>query len=110
MCPLRCHVSSLARLSGNAMNAGDAMVRPRSGKCLEGHPLRRRLVRKDAQYALGGLLARLQIWLPCIHRYAKVSLCIGPPQIARVEPHSIEPLRILPLVECVGVREDVAAV
>jgi hypothetical protein len=65
---------------------------------------------EDAKYALGNLLGRLQVWLPCVHRYAKVWVCVRPPEIARVEPYSIEPLRIFTLAKCVGVREDVAAV
>ena len=58
---------------------------------------------------LGRLLGRLQIWLPCIHRYAKVWICAGPPEVTRVESHSIEPLRIFPQAKGVGVRENVAA-
>src|SRR5215468_6311771 len=73
-----------------------------------GHPLQRRRVRRP-QYASGSLLGRLQIWLPCVHRYVKVWICGGAPEITRVEPYSIEPLRIFPLAKCVGVREDVAA-
>ena len=72
MGPLWCHVASLGDLSGNAMNAGDATgIRP-SREVSGGQPLQRRRFRRDAQYALGGLLGRLQIWLPCIHRYTKV--------------------------------------
>src|SRR5262249_49766309 len=64
---------------------------------------------EDAKYALGNLLGRLQVWLPCVHRYAKVWICVRAPEITRVEPYSIEPLWIFPLAKCVGVREDVAA-
>src|SRR5215467_4837992 len=64
---------------------------------------------EDAKYALGNLLGRLQVWLPSVHRYAKVWFCVRAPEITRVEPYSIEPLRIFPLAKCVGVREDVAA-
>src|SRR6478735_5348149 len=57
---------------------------------------------------LGRLLGRLQIRLPCIHRYAKVWICVGSPEITRVETHSVEPLRVFPLAKGVGVRENVA--
>ena len=59
---------------------------------------------------LGRLLGRLQIRLPCVHRYTKVWICVRAPAVTRVEPHSVKPLRIFPLAKCVGVREDVAAV
>ena len=64
---------------------------------------------EHAKYALGNLLGRLQVWLPCVHRYAKVWIRVSAPEITRVEPYSIEPLRIFPLAKRVGVREDVAA-
>src|ERR1700722_15487695 len=54
-------------------------------------------------------VGRLQVGLPCVDRYLKHLICFGAPEVARVEPHGIEPLRILPLPERIRVREDVAA-
>jgi hypothetical protein len=55
-------------------------------------------------------VGRLQIGLPCVDQYLKHLICFGAPEVARVEPHGIEPLRILPLPERIRVREDVAAI
>ena len=89
-------------------NAAPPLVQPRSGKCQDINVCSAR-IRRNAQYALERLLGRLQISLPCVHRYAKVWICVGPPEIKRVETHTVEPLRVFTLAEGVAVRENVAA-
>ena len=57
----------------------------------------------------GFWVGKLQIRLPGVHRYLKHWICFGPPEVARVEPYGIEPLRILTFTKCVRVRENMAA-
>jgi hypothetical protein len=101
MGPLRCHIASLRGLSGNAMNAGDAIGMVEVNLCSADGFI--------GTHNMLGLIRSALLWLPCIHRYAKVWICVGPPEITRVESYSIDPLRIFPHAKCVAVREDVAA-
>src|ERR1700760_403901 len=55
------------------------------------------------------LVGGLQIRLPCVHRYFEHRISFRAPEIARIEAHGIEPLRILPLPQRVRVRENMTA-